>query len=338
MGKRYGDWEVVKSLNEGGQAHVLLVKNHVTGQLAVLKRLKNIKRLERFKTELQVMQDNNDGKYFPQIYEANLEGNPPYIIMEYFERGCLSEELLSTWTLEVKIRFYKYLIEAVGFANKNGIVHRDLKPANILVTADNLPRVTDFGICFIDEAGTRQTLVDEAVGSYRYMAPEMEDGKSAKVGTHTDIYSLGKIGYWLFTGRIYNREKHRDSEYDLTLDKENKHWHHFFNDFLDQATQHNPDQRIKKTSVLLNEFNKVERAMMGQTRYLDLKVTQHCDFCGMGIYQLAAESINSGSTGIDNFGFRPVGSAKWLIFVCNTCGNVQSFRKDHARNWSWKGL
>lgn len=249
MAQRYGDWEIVKNLDEGGQAHIFLAQNTKDKKEGVLKRLKNTNRLDRFKAEFKVMQ-GHDGRFFPAIFDADLEGDRPYFVMEYFENGCLSEALVKSWTLEDRLRFYEYLILAVAYANNEGVIHRDLKPGNILVTNDKLPRVTDFGICFLNEQGERQTLIDEAVGSFRFMAPEMEDGRADKVGQHTDIYSLGKIGYWLFAGKIYNREKHREPQFDLTKEG-TEPWRYYFNDYLDKVTNPDPESRPKQTAELL---------------------------------------------------------------------------------------
>jgi serine/threonine protein kinase len=336
LAKNYGDWDILKSLGEGGQAHIFLVQNSKDQRKAVLKRLKNIHRLERFKTEFKVMEES-DGQFFPKVYEANLENNPPYFVMEHFEKGCLSEDLVKTWSLEDKLRFYIFLVRAVAHANSNGVIHRDLKPDNILVTDDNLPRVTDFGICYLDDDGTRQTLVDEAVGSFRFMAPEMEDGRSDKIGQHTDIYSLGKIGYWLFSGRIYNRERHRDLQFDLTKEGSDS-WRYYFNDYLDKVTHPEPDARPQETEGLVLEFEHVRRAIEEKIRYLDLTIDQSCAFCGLGTYRVAVDALDLNRASlVRNFGFVPVGSSQWLAMVCDRCGNVQSFRKDLCQAWAWKG-
>jgi serine/threonine protein kinase len=230
-----------------------------------------------------------------------------------------------------------HLVLAVAYANQNGVIHRDLKPDNILLTADALPRVTDFGICYPDDQGQRQTLLEEAVGSFRFMAPEMEDGRSDQIDQHTDIYSLGKIAYWLFAGRIYNRERHRDPQFDLTKQGSDS-WRYYLNDYLDKATHHNPDARPKTTAQLIVEFEQVRRAIRDEIRYLDLALDQKCAFCGTGTYRIVVKSLDSDNNAqVHNFGFAPVGAPKWLIVVCDRCGNVQTFRKDLCKEWAWKG-
>jgi serine/threonine protein kinase len=337
MGKLYGKWRVMDSLGEGGQAHVFLVESLTDGSVAVLKRLKNVKRLERFESEFAALSSLEGKGFFPKVLAVDLSADAPYIVMEYFANGSVTEAMVDGWTLDEKITFYENLIEAVGNAHDSAVIHRDLKPANILVTDEKLPRVTDFGICYVDEAGTRQTLVDEPVGSFRFMAPEMEDGRSDLVGTATDVYSLGKLGYWLFSGKIYNRERHRDPQFDLSA-VGSEHWRYFFNDFLDRATAVAPTERLQTTAEVRLAFQKVRNAMSHETRYLDIAIDQKCIFCRTGTYKTMHNSATGSDhpSALNDFGFQAVGNPKALIMVCESCGNTQIFRRDLCNKWSWK--
>jgi serine/threonine-protein kinase len=80
-------------------------------------------------------------------------------------------------------------------AHRQGIVHRDLKPANVMIDAEGVARVTDFGLAaFVeDEPG------NGAAGTPAYMSPEQLAGRELTTGS--DIYSLGLVLYELFTGR-----------------------------------------------------------------------------------------------------------------------------------------
>ena len=71
-----------------------------------------------------------------------------------------------------------------------GLVHRDIKPANI-VYVDSEPKLADPGL--IAHAGSRTVL-----GTFGYVAPEITFGQPAI--QQSDIYSLGKLFYQLFTG------------------------------------------------------------------------------------------------------------------------------------------
>jgi serine/threonine protein kinase len=100
---------------------------------------------------------------------------------------------------------YKAVCAGVAHIHANGIIHRDLKPENILFIGGT-PKVADLGLCLI--AGLeRVTSSLEAVGPRFYMAPELEDGRSLDVTPTADIYSLGKILYFMLSGgRIFSRE------------------------------------------------------------------------------------------------------------------------------------
>jgi serine/threonine protein kinase len=337
MSNTFGNWKIVKSLGEGGQAHIYLAKND-KNELGVIKRLKNINRKNRFITEINSIKDDLKG-YFPKIIEVNIDTDKPYFIMEFISKGGLKEDIIKDWDLQKKSDFYIKILQAVSYAHSKSVIHRDLKPENILVDQNDNPKVSDFGICFIGDSGERETLSAEAVGSFRYIAPELESGRSDLIGTYTDVYSLGKISYWLFSnGKMYNRERHRENEFNLSnIIKEN--WTYHLNDFIDRATDGNYNKRIQNVPELLKTFLEVQKAMINKLRYLDLNIEQECSFCGIGHYEIVIDSLKpSGysNTQVRNFGFSPVGSSQWLIMVCNCCGNVQMFRKDKSKNWSWK--
>lgn len=338
MAKKYGDWTIVRSMTEGGQARIFEVKNS-EDKCGVLKRLKNINRKDRFIREIEITKNNTEG-FFPEIYQIDVEADDPYYVMEYFKNGCLRAEIIRIWDLQKKCDVFMRIIAAVAWAQVEGAQHRDLKPENILLDDDFNPKVSDWGLAYTGEFDQRLTLTDEAVGAFRFMAPELEDGRFDEVGNQADVYSLGKIAYWLFSGGIiYNREKHREPKYDLSRHY-GSHWTHHLNDFLDKATNYSITERTPDCANLISEFSKVGKAMLENTRYLDLAVEQPCMFCGIGKYIVYINGLQSptrhANTEAMNFGFRAAGDPLWLILRCNRCGNVQLFRKDGCPDWDWK--
>jgi serine/threonine protein kinase len=85
-------------------------------------------------------------------------------------------------------------------AHEIGIVHRDLKPDNIMIDADGEPIVLDFGLARRVDEDVQVTLPGMIVGTPAFMSPEQIDGDPTKVGSATDIYSLGILLYYMLTG------------------------------------------------------------------------------------------------------------------------------------------
>jgi serine/threonine protein kinase len=93
------------------------------------------------------------------------------------------------------------LARAVHAAHQARIVHRDLKPANVLLTADGVPKITDFGLAKRLESDDHQTQTGDVMGTPSFMAPEQALGRNKDVGPAADIYALGAIMYDVLTGR-----------------------------------------------------------------------------------------------------------------------------------------
>jgi serine/threonine protein kinase len=123
--------------------------------------------------------------------------------MELMEGGSLAQKINGTPQPHRQAAgLVETLARAMDYVHQQQIVHRDLKPANILLTADGLPKIADFGLakCLDDDLGLtgNKTMV---LGTACYMAPEQARGKTQAVGQAADIYSLGAILYELLTGR-----------------------------------------------------------------------------------------------------------------------------------------
>lgn len=79
---------------------------------------------------------------------------------------------------------------------KKNIIHRDIKPQNVFVSESGRFKLGDFGIARTIERTTHATA---GIGTYSYMAPEVE--RNEPYGKTADIYSLGLMMYWLLNDR-----------------------------------------------------------------------------------------------------------------------------------------
>jgi eukaryotic-like serine/threonine-protein kinase len=137
-----------------------------------------------------------------QIHEVGEQHGRPYFSLELVEGGSLDKHMAGgRFTARRAAHLVETLARAVHAAHRKGIVHRDLKPGNILLSADGVPKIADFGLakCLEGDAGlTRSRAV---MGTPSYMAPEQAAGKARTVGPAADVYALGAILYELLTGR-----------------------------------------------------------------------------------------------------------------------------------------
>ncbi len=273
---------------EGGQAHTFLVKDirGATQSLYVLKRLKNIKRLERFKREIEAVRNLNH-ENLVRFIDFDLDDKAPYLVTEYCTGGSLAEARPFWQDSPAKaLTLFQQICAGVAYAHAQKIIHRDLKPENIFLRTETGPAVVgDFGICFIDD-GDRVTLVDEAVGPRLFIAPELEDGRVSSVSARSDTYSLGKILYWLLSGgKVFSREKHRDRSFDLKKENadtilgwDNVYMEHV-NRILDVMVTPNPEER-QDVHVISILAKRAQRLIAKEFTPIVPGLRQPCTYCG----------------------------------------------------------
>lgn len=124
-----------------------------------------------------------------------------YFVMEYVQGQALSDALRARpFDPLESTRLIATVSRAAHYAHTNGIVHRDLKPGNILLDANGVPYLTDFGIAKHSD-GEGLTQVGEVIGTPAYMSPEQAEGQGALVDARADVYALGAILYRMVTGQ-----------------------------------------------------------------------------------------------------------------------------------------
>jgi serine/threonine protein kinase len=141
------------------------------------------------------------------VYESGETNGLLWIAMELVEDGFdlrrsieglgRYEDLPQDYAAGVA-RLVAKMADALVYAHGAGVVHRDLKPQNILITPENAPKITDFGLArIVDEVGLSRT--GEFAGTYYYMSPEQAAAKRAGIDHRTDVFSLGVVMYELLS-------------------------------------------------------------------------------------------------------------------------------------------
>ncbi|WP_026239424.1 serine/threonine-protein kinase [Parafrankia discariae] len=122
----------------------------------------------------------------------------PYIAMEYFPGGTLSQLLRESGPLPVReaVALMIPITRALGAAHRHGILHRDLKPANILLRGPGDPVLSDFGIASVGEGADAATV--SAAFTAGYAAPEVMLGEQPEIAS--DVFALGATLFALLNG------------------------------------------------------------------------------------------------------------------------------------------
>jgi serine/threonine-protein kinase len=220
-----GAWTLGAEIGEGGMGKVFAAERsdgHYE-QSAAIKLLSGIassQALRYLARERQILASLSHPNIARIIDGGTTPHGQPYIVMERvdgvpIDRYCEQHQL----PREARLRLLIDICGAVDFAHRQLIVHCDLKPSNILVTADGRPMLLDFGISrrLLEGAdgsagsdGTSSTIRGTAQTTSkaytpRYASPEQI--RNDRVGTATDIYSLGRVIAELLGVRLDDRER-----------------------------------------------------------------------------------------------------------------------------------
>jgi len=204
-------YEILDELGRGGMGVVYRARQVSLKRVVALKMLlagahAGARERASFRTEAEAvarLQHPN----IVQIYHIDEHDGLPYFSLE-FVAGPSLEKMIAEQPLspEQAARVVETLARAIHHAHRQGIIHRDLKPSNVLLAAPPdgsaepyVPKITDFGVAKLLDAGSKQTATGEFVGTPHYMAPEQAAGEKG-IGPAADIHALGAILYQLLTG------------------------------------------------------------------------------------------------------------------------------------------
>jgi len=218
MPERVGKYKIIREIGRGATAVVYLAENPYYPEPIALKyisfrdRVKdeakwNRRLLKLLRAESSVAR-RLDHPNIIKIYEAVIERDEAYVVMEYFPGGSLEDYCSYEKMLPVPraTSIVFKVAMALDYAYRQGIIHRDIKPANILVDAEDNVKITDFGLAMnVNKKSAEDSTFIMGVGSPAYMSPEQI--KNYPLNQKTDLYSLGVVLFHLLTGRLPFRAK-----------------------------------------------------------------------------------------------------------------------------------
>jgi len=202
----FGQYELLEEVGHGGMGVVHKARQTRLNRLVAIKMIRagmyaGAGERVRFRVEGEAIA-RLQHPHVVQVHEFNEHDGQLYLCMEFLEGGSLAAKLAGTG---IPVREAAVLVEilavAVHAAHQRNIIHRDLKPGNVLLTADGIPKIGDFGLAKLLDTEGGQTASDGILGTPSYMAPEQAEGRAKEVGPLADVYALGAILYEALTGR-----------------------------------------------------------------------------------------------------------------------------------------
>jgi hypothetical protein len=200
-----GRYHVERVVGHGGMGSVWLCTDELLGRKVAVKQVGtmpgettlDVARALREARTSAALQHRN----VVSIYDAVEEGDDRiWLVMEYVPGRTLAQILADEGSIppERAVWIMEQVAEGLAAAHARGTIHRDVKPGNILVTADDVAKIGDFGIARTtgDPELTRAGLV---TGTPAYFSPEVARGEPPTPAA--DVWALGATLYVAVEGR-----------------------------------------------------------------------------------------------------------------------------------------
>jgi hypothetical protein len=212
--QQIGDYEILGVLGSGGMGKVYRVRNVISDRVEAMKVLLpdlagRQELATRFLREIKLLASLNHPNIATLCTALTID-NQLVMIMEYVE-GVTLDELIGQGRVSVEdgTSYIAQALAALSYAHQKGVIHRDIKPANMMLTANHLVKLMDFGIAR-SAAERSMTQTGTTLGSVNYMSPEQITGQA--VDARSDVYSTGISLYEIVTGQ---RPFNAPSDYEL---------------------------------------------------------------------------------------------------------------------------
>lgn len=196
--RRVGNYRIEGELGKGGMGVVFLASraDDEFRQKVALKIVQSAMNTEeirrRFRQERQILAELEHPNIARLPDGGTTDDGLPFFVMEFVE-GLPITQYCAELEENERLEIFRQVCAAVEYAHRHLVIHRDLKPSNILVTADGVPKLLDFGIAKLLSSDENQTPTVTVLGAMtpEYASPEQFKGE--KVATATDIFSLGVV-------------------------------------------------------------------------------------------------------------------------------------------------
>lgn len=203
---RFHDYELLEEISRGGMGVVYRARQISLNRPVALKMIlagtwASAETLQRFQIEAEATA-RLDHPHIVPIHEFGRHLGHHFICLKFVEGPNLAMRIANDRVSHKQAAdWIATIARAVHYAHQRGVLHRDLKPSNILLTVNDEPMVTDFGLAKLAESDADLTRSSAFLGTPSYMPPEQAEGGTRNLTITSDVYSLGAILYQLLTGR-----------------------------------------------------------------------------------------------------------------------------------------
>jgi serine/threonine-protein kinase len=201
-------YEILAELGKGGMGVVYKARDRELDETVALKVLRpdlvsSLEMAHRFRSEVKLARRARH-RNVCGIHEYGQDGPLRFIVMEFVEGVDVRRLLKQHGALppEQAVDVARQVAEGLQAIHDMGIVHRDLKTANVMLDAQGVARLMDFGIAkrFDADATGGATVAGQIVGTPEYMSPEQIRG--SKIDARSDVYALGILLFEMLTGHV----------------------------------------------------------------------------------------------------------------------------------------
>ena len=203
--RKFGSYEIVALLGEGGSGHVYRAHD-AEGQVVALKLLKDDfngseRFRKRFAREAEAAMKVDHERVVRTLDYGEVDGSL-YLVQDFIDGDSLDAAIRAEEGGLPPRRAVRHCIQvAAGLdaVHDAGLVHRDVKPHNVILDGDDTAHIADFGIAKDSAPRTALTSKGELLGSVHYMAPEQIRGDD--LDRRADVYALGCMTYESLCGQ-----------------------------------------------------------------------------------------------------------------------------------------
>ena len=199
-------YEIQEEIGSGGMGMVYRALDRELNEQVAIKTLRaEMLRepglLDRFKSEIRLARHISN-KHVVRTHDIGERDGVYYLTMEYVE-GITVRSLLDTrgrLAVAPTLAIASQLAQSLVAAHEQGVIHRDIKPQNLLLDANGVLKVMDFGVARLRGVSTGVTEVGQLVGTPQYMAPEQLLGED--FDERVDLFAMGVVLFECLTGRL----------------------------------------------------------------------------------------------------------------------------------------